>query len=91
MSGETELERAVEREAKRLRRAERDRGGLLALTGYLGTLALLFLIPVVGGAYLGLWLDERASAFSSRWTVSLILAGVALGALNVILYIREHG
>ncbi len=84
------LKRSVEREAKRMKRAERERDSLLALTGYLGSLALMFLIPVIAGAYLGHWLDEQASGFSTRWTVSLIVLGLVIGAVNVVVYIRER-
>jgi ATP synthase protein I len=47
-------------------------------------------LPVVGGAYLGQWLDSLLAGYSIRWTVSLILLGVFLGAVNVYLFIRER-
>ncbi|KPK06295.1 MAG: ATP synthase [Betaproteobacteria bacterium SG8_39] len=89
--GDTRLKRSVEREAARMKRAERERDSLLALTGYLGSLALMFLIPVIAGAYLGSWLDEQATGYSTRWTVSLIVLGLVIGVVNVVLYIRERG
>ena len=49
----------------------------------------MFVLPVVGGAYLGYWLDSLAAGYSVRWTVSLLLLGVVVGALNVYLFIRE--
>lgn len=79
----------MERQAKRMKQAERDRPTLFGQTVYIGTLGLLFVIPVIGGAYLGQWLDSLATGYSIRWTVSLIVAGVALGGLNVYLFIRE--
>lgn len=85
------LKRSVEREVKRMKRAERERDSLLVLTGYLGSLALMFLIPVIAGAYLGHWLDEQASGYSTRWTVSLIVLGLVIGAANVVIYIRGRG
>jgi len=72
-----------------MKKAERERPTLIAQTIYIGTLGLLFVLPVVGGAYLGQWLDGLATAYSIRWTVSLILAGVFVGAFNVYLFIRE--
>jgi len=87
---ETRLRDTVEREAERMRRAERDRPGLIAQTAYLGTLALLFIVPVLGGGYLGRWIDDQIAGYSVRWTISLLLAGVALGALNVYLFLRER-
>jgi len=85
------LQRSVEREAQRMHRAERERDSLLALTGYLGSLALMFLIPVIAGAYLGRWLDDQAEGYSTRWTLGLIVLGLVIGIVNVVLYIRERG
>ncbi len=86
-----DLRRQVEQQAARMRQAEKNRSTLLAQTIYLGTLAVLFVLPVVGGAYLGLWLDEQTVAYGTRWTVSLIVLGVAIGAWNVVWFVREHG
>lgn len=80
----------VERHARRLDGAERGRRSLLAQTVFLGTLSILFLAPLVGGAYLGSWLDGLQAGYSVRWTVNLILLGLVLGILNVILFIRKH-
>ncbi len=85
------LRRKVEQQAKRMRRAKDERPSLIAQTVYLGTLALLFVLPVVLGAYLGKWLDDQVSGYSFRWSVSLILLGVGLGIFNVYLFVRERG
>lgn len=84
------LQQAIETQARRLAQAERDRPTLLAQTVFLGTLALLFVVPVVGGAYLGRWIDGLQPGYSYRWTMSGLLAGLALGAVNVYVYIRKH-
>jgi ATP synthase protein I len=84
-----ELTRRVDRQARRMQRAERDRPNLLGQTVYAGTLGLLFVLPVIGGAYLGQWLDGLATGYSTRWTLSLILVGVVVGAMNVYLFIRD--
>ncbi len=84
-----DLRKQVERQAQRMKKAERERPTLIGQTVYIGTLGLLFVLPVVGGAYLGQWLDSLATDYSSRWTLSLILVGVCVGALNVYLFIRE--
>jgi ATP synthase protein I len=89
MSQADELRKEVERQARRMQQAERERGTLLGQTVYIGTLGLLMVLPVVGGAYLGRWLDSLAAGYSIRWTVSLILVGVFVGALNVYLFIRD--
>lgn len=87
---EEKLRRQVEQQAKRMRQAEHDRPTLLAQTTYLGTLGLLIALPIVAGAYLGSWLDRQMAGYSVRWTVSLVLVGVAVGAVNVYLFIKKH-
>jgi len=84
-----DLGKRLDNQARRMQRAERERPTLLGQTVYLGTLGLLFVLPVIGGAYLGQWLDTLLAGYSVRWTVSLILVGVFLGALNVYLFIKE--
>ena len=83
------MEDRIERQVGRIERAEKKRRSVLADTVYLGTLGVLFVLPVVAGAYLGSWLDERLPGFAVHWTLSLILLGVAVGAVNVYLFVRE--
>lgn len=89
MPQQEELRKQVERQARRMKKAERERPTLIGQTVYIGTLGLLFVLPVIGGAYLGQWLDSLVSGYSIRWTTSLILVGVFVGGLNVYLFIRE--
>jgi ATP synthase protein I len=89
MPQSNDLRKKVEQQAKRMQQAERDRPTLIGHTVYIGTLGLLFVLPVVGGAYLGRWLDSLIEGYSIRWTTSLILVGVMVGAINVYLFIRE--
>ena len=89
MQADEELEKQVERQTRRMKKAERERPDLMGQTVFIGTLGLLFVLPVIGGAYLGRWLDSLAEGYSIRWTVSLILLGVFIGAMNAWLFIRE--
>ena len=84
-----QLRDKVEQQARRMRKAERERQSLLAQTVYLGTLGVVFILPVVLGAYLGQWLDGLAAGYSVRWTLSLLLLGVCIGAMNVYLMVRD--
>ena len=84
------LRRNIEQQAERMARADKERPTLLAQTVFLGTLALLFVLPVVAGAYLGHWIDGLLPGYSYRWTVSLLLTGVFVGVMNVYLYIRKN-
>ena len=90
MDQDDELRDRVEKQARRMRQAEEDRPTLLAQTVYLGTLALMFVLPVILGAYLGSWLDNKMEGYSIRWSISLIVVGVLAGAINVYLFVRER-
>ena len=83
------LQTAVEREMQRKKRAERSAATVLARTAYLGTLGLMLVLPIVAGAYVGNWLDGHAKGFSFSWTISLIVVGVFIGAMNVFLFVRQ--
>ncbi len=56
---------------------------------YGGTLGLLFVVPIVGGAYLGHWLDTLCTAYSSSWTLSLIILGIVVGGYNVFRFLQK--
>lgn len=83
------LEERVGRQAERMKRAEKDRRSLLRQTIHLGTLGLVFVLPVVAGAYLGSWLDSRLEGYAVQWTLSMIFLGIVIGAVNVYWLIRE--
>jgi len=90
MNHHEQLRKRVEQQAQRMKQAEQNRPTLISQTVYIGTLGLLFILPVVGGAYLGLWLDDQSSGYTTHWTLSLLIAGIAIGAVNVYLFIRER-
>ena len=92
MSGDPNerLQQEVRKRVRRMERAERERSSLLAQSVFLGSIAGMFVVPVVAGAYLGHWLDELQHGYSVRWTVSLILVGVFVGGMNVYLYLKKN-
>nr|WP_237578852.1 AtpZ/AtpI family protein [Legionella pneumophila] len=47
------------------------------------------MLPIIAGAYLGVWLDEKIKGYSISWTINLILLGVIIGAINVYLLIKD--
>ena len=85
-----ELVRRIDLQARRMQKAERERPTILAQTVYLGSLGIMFILPVVGGAYLGHWLDGKMAGYSMRWTLSLLCLGIVVGAFNVYWLIRSH-
>lgn len=90
MEHNEKLKQQVERQAKRMQQAEEDRSTLISQTVFIGTLGLIFVLPVIGGAYLGHWLDSLMDGYSVRWSMSLLFLGVMIGAFNVYLFVREH-
>lgn len=85
------LKESIERRTRRTRKADRERSTLMAQTTFLGTLGLVFVLPVVIGAYLGRWLDDMSpKGFSIHWTLTCILIGVFVGAMNVYLLIKRQ-
>ncbi len=72
-----------------MKQAEKERHTLMAQTVFLGTLGLVFVLPVIAGAYLGSWIDGMLEGYSIRWTLSLMFLGIVIGAVNVYLLVRE--
>ena len=89
MNDEQKLKDEIDRQTKRKKKAEQEQHTLLAQTTYIGTLGLVFVLPVIAGAYLGNWLDSLVSGYSIRWTISLIFLGMVVGIINVYLLIRK--
>ena len=84
-----QLKDAVNRDQSRQKKAQQERSTLMQATRILGVFGLMLVLPIVGGAYLGLWLDGFADDYSVRWTVGFILLGVMLGGFNAWLSLRE--
>lgn len=89
MTKESQLQERLQRQAERRRRAEQDQRTILAQASFLGGLGLVFVLPVVGGAYLGHWLDSLVAGYSVRWTVGCLLLGIGVGAVNVYLIVKR--
>ena len=87
---EERLKSEVQKDVDRLEKAKREKRTLLAQTVYLGTLGLMLALPIVGGAYLGSWLDDKLKGYSVSWTITLILLGVFVGAVNVYLFVKGN-
>lgn len=82
-----QLANSLQQQIKRKLGMRRGGVGWLLVTG--GTVGLLFSVPIVGGAYLGRWLDMQiVETFSARWTVSLIVLGIVVGGYNVYRFLR---
>lgn len=83
------LKDRIENQVKRIKQAQREKPTLVSQTMYITTLGLVMVIPIVGGAYLGNWLDSLIEGYSIRWTITLLLAGVVLGFSNIYFLIKS--
>ncbi len=90
MNHKQHLLKQIDNQVRRFKKARREQSGILSQTLFLGTLGLVLVLPIIGGAYLGSWLDNLASGYSMRWTLSLLLLGLLIGIINVYLLIREE-
>lgn len=90
MNPDDRLKHNIRRSAERIRKAERERPTLLAQTAFLGTLGLVFVLPLVGGAFLGRWIDQQLPGYSIRWTLSLLFLGLMIGAYSVYHLIQSR-
>jgi ATP synthase protein I len=81
-----EIGRQVERRIRARRRRSRSIWFGLGMFGLVGWAVA---VPTLIGIVLGLWLDRVApQAFS--WTLTLLLAGVVLGAINAWLWVERE-
>ena len=83
---EEKLRQTAERQIRRQRANEQDKRDIYSAAAKLGLLGLVGVLPVVGGAYLGLWLDNHFGTYG--FTLLLILVGVLVGAWNVSRQLR---
>ena len=89
MTDNKDIKKHIERQARRMKKAEHDQPTLIAQTVFIGTLGLIFVLPVVAGAYFGNWLDNQMTGYSVGWTTSLIILGVFIGGVNIYSFIRD--
>lgn len=89
MNDRQNLGKKIATQVKYIKKAERDRPHLLSQTVHLGTLGVVMVLPVIGGAYLGHWLDEMTAGYSMHWTLGLLFLGVVVGFFNVYFMLRD--
>ncbi len=86
MNNRQQLKNKVERQVKRIKKAGHEpRPNLPSI----GTLGLVMILPIIGGVYLGHWLDDMVEGYSTHWTLSLLLAGLVVGIFNVYFLIKD--
>lgn len=89
MNQNQRLKKQIERQVRRMKKAEQDELGWLSDTTFIGTLGLVFILPILACAYLGAWLDKSLEGYSVHWTISLLFLGAVIGAMNVYFLVRK--
>jgi len=81
----------VGRKARRTQAArEEGRHSVWFGFGMFGLVGWAVAVPTIAGALLGLWLDRHApQAFS--WTLTLLIAGLAIGCANAWWWVMREG
>jgi ATP synthase protein I len=75
--------RDVDKSARELMKARREKRTLWRYAYLLGAGGWLFAIPVVGGAYLGKYLDGKFGGSGISWTLTFLILGIVFGVYNV--------
>jgi ATP synthase protein I len=75
--------RDIEKSAKELKKGRKERSTFWHYAYVLSVGGWLFVIPVVGGAYFGKYLDRKIGAGGISWTLTFIIIGMAVGIYNV--------
>ncbi|MEW6585839.1 MAG: AtpZ/AtpI family protein, partial [Nitrospirota bacterium] len=73
----------IEKSAKNLLRGRKEGYTFWHYAYVLGIGGWLLAIPIVGGAYLGKYLDGKIGSGGISWTLTCILIGIAMGIYNV--------
>lgn len=77
-------------QAARKLKARRDSTrGVWSGLGMMGLIGWSVVVPTLGGAALGLWLDSRHSGGRS-WTLALLMAGLSIGCLNAWRWVAKE-
>ena len=78
---------------KKIEEAEkREKKGIIFVISYIGSISIIFILPVVIGAYIGWWIDGKYKGDGTvSWTITGILIGVMIGIYNIyqIFYKKE--
>jgi ATP synthase protein I len=75
--------RDVDKSARELAKARKEKRTFWRYAYLLGAGGWLFAIPVVGGAYLGKYLDSRFGGKGISWTITFLVLGIVFGVYNV--------
>jgi ATP synthase protein I len=74
----------IRKSARELMNARKEKGSFLHYAYVLGAGGWLLALPIVGGAYLGKYLDKKIGVSGGiSWTITFIIIGIAAGFFNL--------
>ncbi len=77
-----EFEVRVRRQRERMETARREKGqSFWSYLGLIGMVGWGVVAPMVAGALVGLWLDDRFGT-GKNWTLGLLVMGLVIGCFN---------
>lgn len=79
--GQSELGREVGAKAARKLKAQHKSSDVWSGLGMTGLIGWAVVVPTLGGAALGIWLDSHHPGIHS-WTLTMLVTGLAIGCLN---------
>jgi ATP synthase protein I len=86
------LRERLTRRAARRERARREGPRSLWLSlGMMGLVGWSVAVPTLAGVALGWWLDRAFAGGRVSWTLTLLLAGIAVGCINAWFWVRREG
>ena len=88
LSTEEELLKKIQRDSAKKVKARREGSEIMFGLGLFGIVGWSIAIPTLLGIALGVFLDKRYTQ-SFSWTITLLFAGVILGAYNAWRWVKE--
>jgi ATP synthase protein I len=84
MGEKDDFSKDIDKSAKGLMKARKEKGTFWRYVYVLGIGGWLLALPIVGGAFLGKYLDKKfVGSGSISWTITFIIIGVIAGIYNV--------
>jgi ATP synthase protein I len=71
----------IERKLVKMKKAEEK--GFWGTVVFIGSVGVMFVVPVIVGAYVGWVIDGKYKTEGVSWTLTFILVGIMVGAYSV--------
>lgn len=90
IDGQIALGQVVGAKAARKLKAQNKSSNVWSGLGMTGLIGWAVVVPTLGGAALGIWLDSHHPGVHS-WTLTMLITGLAIGCLNAWHWVSLEG